>query len=900
MTTWLRGLWLRLRFYLFRDRYDREMEEEMRFHLDLREADHRHGGMSAEDARDAAQQRFGNRASLQELRRTAVAFPSLDALGQDLRYVLRAIRHAPGFSVMVVLTLGLGLGANAAMFGIIDRLLLRGPAHVVDADRVVRLYATEKESDGTESTRGTLGYVLYTHLRDNARDFEDLAVVSRTEATVGRGAEAHRVMIGRASWNLFPLLGVKPVLGRFFSADEDRPPQGENVVVLEEGYWKRVFAGDRAIAGKTMVMGGVTYTIVGVVPQGFTGVQLERRDAWVPISLTYWGPGARWATAWDVNWLQIVGRLKPGVTPEEAAARATIVHHRSFDGPASNAMGTATLTVAPLRYNGSRRETTEARVSRWLVAVAVIVLLIACANVANLFLARAARRRREVAVRLALGVGRGRLIRLLVAESLVLGVAGGVAGLAIAFAGGRFVRGVLLPNVAWTDAGVDLRVFAVTAFAAIITGIVVGLAPAIQGTRLELASALKSGAREGGAARSRLRTTLTVMQAALSVVLLVGAGLFVRSLWRVTSLELGLEPRRILLVSFDWPTVAGQSQEARQRERLRQHAFYEEALARVRSLPGVQRAAVVVGTPFQSSMSLERLRVPGRDSLPMVPGNEPLIRAVSDDYFETAGTRVVRGRAFTAADVATSQRVVVVNETMARTIWPNRDPIGECLLMDTMPCSHVIGVVEDSRRFGLREEPGMQYYIPLGQEFGLGFGGRRLFVRPSGDPVALVQTIRAEMVRLAPGIGFVTVQRMQDDVDSQLRPWRLGATMFAVFGGLAMLVAAIGLYSVISYLVTQRRHEIAVRIAIGADASNIVGLVVRHGVVLALVGLAIGIVIALNGSRWVGPLLFETSPRDPVVYGLVIAVLLAVALLATAVPAWRASRTDPIEALRSD
>ena len=222
-------------------------------------------------------------------------------------------------------------------------------------------------------------------------------------------------------------------------------------------------------------------------------------------------------------------------------------------------MGTATLTVAPLRYNGSRRETTEARVSRWLVAVAVIVLLIACANVANLFLARAARRRREVAVRLALGVGRGRLIRLLVAESLVLGVAGGVAGLAIAFAGGRFVRGVLLPNVAWTDAGVDLRVFAVTAFAAIITGIVVGLAPAIQGTRVELASALKSGAREGGAARSRLRTTLTVMQAALSVVLLVGAGLFVRSLWRVTSLELGLEPRRILLVSFDWPTVAGQS-----------------------------------------------------------------------------------------------------------------------------------------------------------------------------------------------------------------------------------------------------------------------------------------------------------------------------------------------------
>ena len=900
MTTWLRGLWLRLRFYLFRERYDREMDEEMRFHLELREAEHRHDGMTADEARAAAQQRFGNRTTLQELRRTAVGVPTLDALGQDLRYVVRAIRHAPGFSVMVVLTLGLGLGANGAMFGIIDRLLLRGPAHVVDADRVMRIYATEKSPDGSESKRGILGYVLYTHLRSDTRDFEDLAVFSRTEVTVGRGAEAHRALIGRASWNFFPMLGVKPVLGRFFNADEDHPPRGENVVVLDEGYWKRTFAGDRSIVGRTMVMGGVTYAIVGVAPQGFTGVQLERRDAWVPLSLPYWGPGPAWATAWDVSWLQIIARLKPGVSPAEAGVRATIAHQRSWDGPPNHSMRTATLSVAPLRFNGQGLETTETRVSRWLVAVAVIVLLIACANVANLFLARAARRSREVAVRLALGIGRGRLIRLLVAESLGLGLVGGAAGLAIAYAGGRFVRGVLLPNVAWTDTAIDLRVFAVTALTAMVTGIIVGLAPAIQGTRLELAPALKSGVREGGGARSRLRTTLTVAQAALSVVLLVGAGLFVRSLWNVRSLELGIEPSRILMVSFDWPTISDQSEQARKQERFRQAAFYEEALARVRAVPGVEKAAVVVGTPFRSSMSLGTLRVPGRDSLPQLAGGGPLIRAVSDDYFVTAGTRVLRGRAFTASDVSTSRRVVVVNETMARTVWPNRDPIGECVLMDTMPCSHVIGVVEDARRFELREEPAMQYYIPIGQERALGFGGRTLFVRPRGDPALLMEPIRAEMRRLAPSLGFVSVQRLQDEVDPQLRPWRLGATMFGVFGGLAMLVAAIGLYSVISYLVTQRRHELAVRIAIGADASNIVGLVVRHGVVLALAGLAIGIVIALNGSPWVGPLLFETSPRDPVVYGLVIAVLLAVALLASAVPAWRASRTDPIEALRSD
>ena len=900
MMEWLRGLWLRLRFYLFRERYDREMAEEMAFHLSLREAEHRHEGMSADDARSAAEQRFGNRTSIEELRRTAVGFPTLDTLGQDLRYVLRAIRHAPGFSVMVVLTLGLGLGANAAMFGIIDRLLLRGPAYVVDADRVVRIYATEKNPDGTESTRGILGYVLYTHLRENSRDFDDLAVVARTEVTVGRGAEAHRAMIGRASWNFFPLLGVKPVIGRFFSADEDRAPQGENVVVLEEGYWRRTFGGDRNVIGKTMVMGGITYTIVGVVPQGFTGVQLERRDAWVPISLTYWGPGPSWVTGWDNSWLQIIGRLKPGVTAAEASPRVTEAHRRSFDGSPNHSMRSATLSVAPLRFNSSGRETTEARISRWLVAVAVIVLLIACANVANLFLARAARRQREVAVRLALGIGRGRLIRLLVAESLVLGLIGGVAGLALAYAGGQFVRGVLLPNVAWTDATVDLRVFTVTALAAIVTGVIVGLVPAVQGTRLELARALKSGVREGGSGRSRLRTVLTVTQAALSVVLLVGAGLFVRSLSNAIALDLGLEPTRILVVSFDWPATPGQSPDARRLERQRQMAFYDDAVARVRSLPGVERAAVVVGTPFQSSMSLERLRVPGRDSLPQLPGGGPFIRAVSNDYFATSGTRIISGREFTAADVMTGQRVAIVNETMARAVWPNRDPIGECLLMDTMPCSHVIGVVADARRFELREQPAMQYYIPIGQERALGFGGRTMFVRPSGDPVAMIEPLRAEMRRLAPELGFISVQRLQDVVDPQLRPWRLGATMFGVFGGLAMLVAAIGLYSVISYLVTQRRHELAVRIAIGAEASNIVGLVVRHGLVLALTGVAIGMLITLNGARWVEPLLFETSPRDPLVYGVVIVVLVAATLLATAIPAWRASRTDPIEALRTD
>ena len=900
MIAWLRGLWLRVRYYLFRARYDREMDEEMQFHLELRAAEQQGSGMSEQEAHHAALRRFGNRTAMQEDRRTAVRFPSLDTLGQDLRYVLRAIRHSPGFSAMVVLTLGVAVGANAAMFGIIDRLMLRGPAHIVDPDRVVRLYATER--NGTEeSTGSTVGYVTYAHLHANARDFEDLAVYATTDVTVGGGAEAQRVTIGRASWNFFPMLGVRPLVGRFFGADEDHPPRGENVVVLDEGYWRRSFGGDTHVVGRTMVMDGVTYTIVGVAPQGFTGAELERRDAWVPISLPYWGPGPDWPTAWDASWLQIVGRVKSGVTFEQASADATAAHQRAYDGPLNHTMRTASISVAPLRFNRAAKEQIVTRVSRWLVAVAAIMLLIACANVANLFLARAARRRREVAVRLALGIGRRRLIRLLVAESAVLGLMGGAAGLVVAFAGGRFVRSVLLPNVSWTDAAVDVRVLVLTALTALATGVLVGLAPALQGTRLDLSSALKSGVREGGggAHRNRARSILTVTQAALSVMLLVGAGLFLSSLRKVYGLHLGIEPDRVITVSLDWPSMASLSEDTKDRERLRRSLAYEAALERMRSLPGVEHAAVVVGTPFQQSMSIS-LRVPGRDSLPRLPGGGPYVRAVSDDFFVTAGTRVTRGRAFTRADVTGAERVTIVNETMARTLWPNRDPIGECLLMDTMPCSRVVGVVEDARRFGLREDPAMQYYIPLGEERALGFGGRKMFVRPRGDIAGLRETLRAEMLRLDPSVSFVTVAALQDSVDPQIRPWRLGATMFGVFGGLALLVAAIGLYSVIAYLVTQRTHELGVRIALGAQVGDIVRLIVRYGVGLATVGVVIGALLSINAGRWIEPLLFETSPRDPVVYLVVAAVLVVVALVASVVPAWRAARVDPLEALRTE
>jgi predicted permease len=889
----LRRSWLRLRFYLFRARYDREMEEEMRHHLELRAAELAREGMSDADARDAALRRFGNRGILQEERRSAVGLAWLETLGQDARYVLRSLRASPGFTTMVVLTLGLGIGANATMFGIIDQLLLRQPEHVVDPKRVVRFYTTGRTDAGVEVTFNTVPYAFYAEMRD-VRAFERVAAYTFGESTTGRGVDARRISVGRVTWDYFPLLGVRPALGRFFGPDEDRPPRGENVVVLGGGYWQRAFGGDPAVLGRMLEIGGAHYRIVGVAPDGFTGATPLPHDVWAPLSADAARLHPEWPTTWDSYWVRVIGRLKPGVTRQQAGLEATTIHRRTYTGRPEHTIANARVSVRPLLFDDQGREPAEVAVSRWLVGVAAVVLLVACANAGNLVLARTIRRRREVAVRLALGISRARLVRLLLAESIVLALAGGVAGVLVTVGGGRFLRAVLLPS----GTPINGRVLVLTAVAALVTGVLVGLVPALQGSRPDLTTALKAGAREGGTQRSPLRTTLTVVQAALSVVLLVGAGLFVRSLWNVRSLRLGVEPDRVLTVNVGAAWAAGQPDAAQSndaRAAVQMRDLYARALERVRAIPGVESASISNGTPFHSSIALA-LEVPGWDSIPKLPGSGPYVTSVTGDYFRTMGTRLLRGRLFTAEESATGARVAVVSETMARALWPGRDPMGRCLmLMGSKECWNVIGVVEDARRFQVvGEAAAMQYYVPLGQDF----AGGLLLIRFVGSRTSMIETVRRELQRLDPGIGYVSVGSLQDNVDWQVRPWRLGATMFVAFGALALLVAAIGLYSLIAYLVAQRTHELGVRMALGARASDIVRLVMGRGIGAAAIGVAAGVALALTLGRFVEPLLFQTSPRDLGVFLVVTATLLAFAVLASVVPTWRATRVDPMVALR--
>lgn len=898
-----------------RDAVALDLEEEIRLHLELRTEQLMERGLSRERARAEAEQRFGALERVRpSLRRAALRRERgrrfrgfLDGLRQDLGYALRRLAREPGFALVVVLTMALGIGANAAMFGVVDRLLLRGPEHVWHPDQLVRFLVTVARdvrgsdpqigASSREYTQGTLGYVAYTIFRDNTRSFQGVAAYSETDATAGRGTSAERIRLGSATVDFFPLLGVRPLLGRFFAAAEDRPPAGEHVVVLGYGLWQRRFAGAPDVIGRTLVLGDVPFTVIGVAPAGFTGVELREVDAWQPMTVRSHGITQDWPTAWDAQWLHVVARVKPGVTATQAGADATAAFRHGYTGT-SRLIQSARVSVAPLRYNGRGQEPLEVAVSRWLVGVALVVLLIACANVINLYLARAERRRREVAVRLAMGISRGRLVRLLLVEGMVLAVVGGGAALLLAYLAGSLLRGVLLPDVQWVASPVNVRVLGFTAAVALATGAVTSLLPAVHASRPDLTTALRTGVREGGGRRQRLRAALCVAQAALSLVLLVGAGLFVRSLSNVQHLHLGIEPDRVLALSFRWSGMSGFSHEE---AKARRTATYQRALERIRTLPGISAASIAIGTPFRSAFTV-RLRVPGWDSIPAMSGGGPYVSAVTSGYFATVGTNLLRGRVFTEADGAGSEPVAIVSQTMAHTLWPGEGALGQCIYVgradDGVPCSTVVGVVEDARRFGLREDPAMQYYIPVGQE--RGFGGENLLVRPRGDLQAAVATLRAEVERIDPAVYYTDARSLQDELDPQIRPWRLGAAMFGLFGLLALLIAAVGLYSVIAYTVARRTQELGVRMALGARAGSILGMVVRETVALAAGGLLIGALIALATGGFLAPILFNVSPRDPLVLGSVAGTLLGVAVLAGLLPAHRAARVDPVRALRSE
>jgi predicted permease len=892
-----------------RRRVETETDDEIRFHLAMRIDALVAEGMPRAAAEAEAMRRFG---MLDEVRprllaaahhreETLTMFERFDALRDDIRYALRQLRRAPGFSAALALTFALGIGANATMFEILDRLLFRPPAFMPDANRVGRVYIHRPRPDGTDRIDGNLSYLRYTELRDLTRAFATTAAVYQDDQrVVGTGTGAEALAIGLVSSTFWKLFDVGPTIGRFFTAEEDVPPNGTAVVVVGYGYWVTRLGSDPAVLGKTLRLGGKHYTIIGVTPKGFNGIWPTTTVAYIPISagaIDMFGTD-EWPRGHGATWLEMIGRLRPGITPEAATAELTSAFRRSrTEAVAAQPKATpirpqdlalSRSEFAPLPVDRGPRRSDSAKVAAWLAGVAAIVLLIACANVANLLIARGIRRRREIAVRVALGVGRGRLVAQLMTESVLIALLGGILGLLLAHFGGGAIRALLLPNVDWSLVpAFDSRVLLFTGGAALLTGLLTGLAPAVHALRADVNRSLKAGEREGGGQRGGVRNALLFAQAALSVVLLIGAALFVRSLRNVERLDLGWDPDRVLLVGIDTRgTDLGDEQ---------RHALTQRVLERLRATPGVTSASTLFSIPFQTTWA-DDVFVPGMDS--SAHQRTYVINPVGDDYFATMGTRILRGRAVGASDPAKGPRVVVISEAMGKLLWKGKDPMGQCLRLgaDTSPCREVVGVAEDMHFGDLRNDDSMQLYLPSTQER----AGGSIVVRVAGDPRLQAEPMRRQVQQLLPGMGYARVRPIATVLDSVTRQWRLGATMFTIFGFIALVLAAVGLYGVIAYDIAQRVREMGVRVALGAQASDIRRLVLWQGIRVAVIGAALGVAIAAAASRYIVDLLFNTSEHDPAAFIGATVTILVVAVLATLIPARRATRVDPVVALRSE
>jgi len=809
----------------------------------------------------------------------------METLIQDIRYALRSLRKSPGFALVAVLTIGLAIGLNTMVFTWVERLVLRPLPGVPQSEELVSLQPQYRGGGGG------LGYLDYRDWRDGARAFEGVATYAQLELSARASGPAQQAWGETVSWNLFNVLRVRPILGRTFRPDEEA--QAVPVAVISHALWQRAFGGDSGVVGRHLALNGRDFTIIGVTPPEFAGsVVALRSDVWIPVTLvelvTGWN-GALSVRGW--RFLEAaIARRRPGVSLEQARQDINAVNLRMAE---TNPL-LRNSTVLARRYTDTGASSYLRPVMGALFGVTVLVLLTACANLANLLLARASARQREMGVRLAVGAGRARLIRQLLTESLVLTLCGGVVGVLIAL-WGKDVALALIPTTGLPiafDLSVDARVLGVAAGVTVATGIAFGLVPALQASKVELVPALRDGAASGSARRSRLQSGLVTAQVALSLVSLVCAGLFVRGLQRARTVDTGIrQPEHVLLADVN-TFAAGYSDSAGA-------ALVDRMLERVRAVPGVRSASVATQLPLGfggfANISLE---IDGYTFRPDEE-NSALINKVSAQYFETAGVPIVRGRGISEQDRPGAPPVVVVNEAFARRFWPGQDPIGKRLRSggSTGPWRMVVGVSRDVKGRSLAEAAPPTFYRSIQQAYNSSF---TLHVRADGDPRALQQVLRRTFEELDPNLAFNSVRTMAEHMGAATFVQRIGAWLLSLFGALALVLAAVGLYGVLSYSVAQRTREIGVRVALGASRRNVLGLVVGRAMRLTAIGLGVGLLLAAGVGQLLRSQIFGVSPLDPVTFVVVTALLAAVAFLAAWVPARRAARVNPIVALQAE
>jgi putative ABC transport system permease protein len=804
---------------------------------------------------------------------------TLDEIWRDVRFGLRSLARSPGFSAVAVLCLALGIGANAALFSVLNAVLLR-PLPFAEPDRLVRIY--EKLGDKGQ------GSVSIPNFRDWAAQstgFEQLAAYQMVSRNLQSTGEPERIQAVEATPNLFSILGTPPLLGRAFAADTDEPGKAK-VAVVSEDLWRTRLGGEPSLIGRAIRLDGVLYTVLGVMPASFDfPAGGGATDVWVLFE-----PNPQQDAARGSHFLAVVGRLKPETTLEAATAQLVTVAARIEKDHPAEQTGRSVL-VQPLR------ETLVGRVRPMLLILfgAVgLVLLIACANVANLLLARAAVRQREVAVRLALGASRARLVRQFLVESLVLAFAGAALGLLLA----RWSLDAVAPLAANAlpvtgEIPLDGRVFGFLLALAALSGLAFGIVPALQYSRGDVRESLgEAGGKTTGSGRQQLfRSTLVVLEIAVSLVLLVGAGLLLRGFLNLSGTEPGLVAENVLTAHL--PLPAAQLEDSTPRT-------FRPALEKIRAIPGVRSAALVSMLPIQNAWTNGNFAIEGRPE--PQPGQEPLaeLRIASPGFFPSLGIPVLRGRDFTESDGESGPPVAIVNEVLARRHFPGEDPLGRRILFDGQSFA-IVGVVGNVRQAGLDVDPLAEIYFPYALPYSMQWlSDSVLVIRTELPPESLADEVRAAVRSVDPALPLYDVLTMEAVIDESLAGRRLNLWLLAVFAGMALVLAAAGLYGVISYLVAQRTREIGVRIALGAQTRDVVGLVMRQGTGLTGAGITLGLLGAFVLTRVLESLLYGVSARDPLTYAALAALLGAIALFATWLPARRASRVDPILAIRAE
>jgi predicted permease len=819
---------------------------------------------------------------------------------QDFRFAIRMLRKNPGFTAVAALTLALGIGANTAIFTLMDAVMLKN-LPVKQPEQLIELLTGS--GDPGAKIYNSFSWHAFQHWRERNQSLSGLIASSNSRFyCVVEGAPPERVAGQYVTGDFFSMLGVSSVIGRMIAPDDDRFGAPNAVAVISDGYWARRFGRDVSAVGKRIVVEDVPLTIVGVAPAEFFGLQVGSRvDLWAPLATEPLMRRTSWTSSSGYKWLQLVGRIKPGVSLDQARADLELLFRPAVIEPEQALQITPEtrrmvlnwkLRVEPAGAGLSQLRRQFSKPLTVLMVVVGMVLLIACANLANLLLARAASRQREIAVRLALGAGRARLIRQLLTESLLLALIGAAAGVLMAGAGTQYLLKLLATGrtSVLLDAQPDARALIFTGLLSVLTAMLFGLAPALRASGTDLIPALKEGGRglEFGGSRQRLSRGLIVAQVALSLVLLVGAGLFLRTLRNLHSIDLGFERENALLVALD-PSHSGYTQN-------QTRDLFLGLLERLQAIPGVRSASLSWNPPVAGGGSSRTVSVEGRAPGPEA-SREIYLNWVAPRYFETLGVPLIAGRDFGFHDTAETPKVVILNQTMARVFFGDANPIGHRIKVENNDIREVVGVVGDSHYLEIREKIAPTLYL---NTFQSPETGSEFAIRTAGNPNALIPAVRREIENQAKGIAITNVRTLANQVDAWIARERLIALLSSCFGGLALFIAAVGLYGVLSYTVARRTQEIGVRMALGAQSRDVVAMILKEVVWLVCLGLAFGLPLALFLSRFVADLLYGLTPTDPITIAAGALVMMIVALLAGYIPARRASRVDPMVALRCE